>query len=186
MGLEYTGKGAIRLQGGGIVPVREEFDAVVGCEGRFFGKLADGFVFIGQSAGCDLARLDIGLVEGVDFENGTGDGGCDLPQKELLSEIVRVTNGEPHNGMVGVFDCLDRKLFIGVGRALEAEIDEKAIVAVDGRRPERLAIDGDKPFTLLTGRFSDQLLEPRPEVIERRRGDQSQLVASGAGRRDPG
>jgi hypothetical protein len=46
------------------------------------------------------------------------------------------------------------------------------------RAAERLSVDRDDALALLAGRFRDELLEPRAEVVDPRRRDQGQLVAA--------
>ena len=45
-----------------------------------------------QRAGRDLARLDIGLIERVDADDGAGDRDGHFPAEELLTDVVDVSD----------------------------------------------------------------------------------------------
>ncbi len=77
-----------------------------------------------------------------------------------------------------MLECLDRFVLASVRSGREPEVHEEAVGAVDRGRPERLAVDRDQPLPLLARRFGKELLEPRPEVVDRRRRDQRDLVAT--------
>ena len=47
------------------------------------------------------------------------------------------------------------------------QINEEAIVAVDCRCAERLAVDGNQALAVLSGGLSDQLLRLRTEIGDR-------------------
>src|SRR6476620_7918616 len=59
---------------------------------------------------------------------------------------------------------------------VEAEVGEYAVLAVALASGKFLAVDGNNSLALLSRGLSDQLLEPCPEVINRRRRHDRQLV----------
>ena len=140
-----------------------------------------------------LGLLDVGLVEGVDSEDGTGDGGGELPAEELATQGVTVSEGEAQDGMA----CGGEAVYVGVQRivgvASEAEGDEEAVAAVGGGREQRLAGDGDDALSAcgsrlcgagagdLASAFGDELLHPQAEAGERGGCDEGQLIAAGEG-----
>ena len=65
-----------------------------------------------------------------------------------------------------------------IGRGFQAQVGEHAVVAVDLRRAEWLAIHRDDALALLAGGFGDQLLEPRAEIVNPGRSDDRDLVAA--------
>ena len=59
-------------------------------DGVSAGSDAGSFVFAGEFPGFDFAGFDVGLIEGVDADDGAGNGGGDLPAEKFLAEIVNV------------------------------------------------------------------------------------------------
>ncbi|MFK4398646.1 hypothetical protein ABIF31_005203 [Bradyrhizobium elkanii] len=66
----------------------------------------------------------------------------------------------------------------GVVLAIGTQVDEEAVVAVDRRLANRLALDRDQALAVLAGRFRDQLLGPGAEIGNVRRGEDRHLVAA--------
>src|SRR5208337_5479113 len=62
-------------------------------------------------------------------------------------------------------------------------VGEDAVVAVNIRRAKRLSRDRHDAPALLAGAFRDQLFNPEAERVQRRRRDQSELIAAGLGQR---
>src|SRR5579863_6343034 len=58
---------------------------------RLFGRKGAGLlVLLGQTASSNLAGFDIGLIEGVDAEDGSGHRSCNLPAEKFLTEVVNI------------------------------------------------------------------------------------------------
>ncbi len=83
-----------------------------------------------------------------------------------------------HHGMAGSFQRGQFFLMRGVAFAFGADIDEEAIVAVDGRIAQRFAVDRNQALALLAGRFRNQLLGPRAEIGDLFRRQNGHLVAT--------
>ena len=86
------------------------------------------------------------------------------------------------DGLPGRLERVDGGVLRGVGRVVEPQVDEQAIVAVGRGRAERLAIDGDDALAVLAGGLGEELLEPGAEVVDAGRGDERQLVDAPRGR----
>ena len=107
-----------------------------------------------------------------------GRGDRDLPQIELLAEIVLVVHREPHDGVAGRLEGAEFGVDAGfrVGQ-IRADVDEEPIVAVVAGVTERLARDRHDAFAVLAGRLGDQLFGPRAEGFDVGVGDDRELVA---------
>lgn len=57
--------------------------------------------------------------------------------------------------------------------------DEEAVVAVDRRGTDPLALDGEDAAAVLAGRFSDELLDPVAETFDLLGQEEGELVAAG-------
>ncbi len=73
-------------------------------------------------------------------------------------------DGDTDHRLAGLFEGVNLGVLTSVGRGLETQIGEHSIVAVDFRRRQLFAIDGNDSFALLAGRFGDQLFEPCAEI----------------------
>src|SRR5262245_32578913 len=162
----------------GVLLVGKQFDPLAFEERCLGGKRARLFVLAGQRFRRDLARFDIGLVEWIDAKHGAGDCGRDLPAHELFGEVVLGGDANGDDRFAGSLERRDGGVLRGVRCILEAKIREEAIVAVRRRGTDRFAIDGNDALAVLARRFGDQLLEPRAEIVNARRGNQRQLVLS--------
>ena len=80
---------------------------------RVRGERAGLFISVGELARLDLARFDIRLIERIDADDGSGDGGRDLEAEELLGN--QICRGEPdaHDGLTG---ALQRRHGLVLGR----------------------------------------------------------------------
>ncbi len=67
--------------------------------------------------------------------------------------------------------------------SVQPHVGKDAVVAVDLGRADGLAVDGRNSLPQLAGGFGDQLLQPRAQVVDLRRSEDGDLVASGVGRR---
>src|SRR5215471_5092432 len=73
-------------------------------EERHFGrKMTSSFVLAREFTSFDFAGFDVGLIEGVDANDRTGDGRSDFPAKKFLSDGVRVRKSDSNDGMTGLF-----------------------------------------------------------------------------------
>ncbi len=90
MSFQNFGEARLAIERGGIFFVGVQLDAVAVKEWSFIRQLAVFFVLAGQFFGFDLAGFHIRLIEGVDADDGAGDGGGDFPAEEFLAEIVNV------------------------------------------------------------------------------------------------
>src|SRR5208283_1151270 len=78
---------------GAVLRIRIEREAVFAEQRLLLGQLMRLLIFRAERARLRLARLDVGLVEGVDAEHRAGDGGRDLEAEELLAQVRNV----PHD-----------------------------------------------------------------------------------------
>src|SRR5215467_4014825 len=92
--------------------------------------MAAGFVLAGEFAGFNFARLDVGLIESVDADDGPGYRGGDLPTEEFLPDGVNVWNRDANHGMAGFFEYCDGGILRFVRLGSEAQVSEEAIVAI--------------------------------------------------------
>src|ERR1700674_415562 len=165
-------------EGGGVLVVGEELEARF-FNYRFFGrKQAREFVFRGELFGYDFARLDVGLIEGVDPEDRARDRGRDFPAKEFLSEGVDVRHGDAHHRVSGLFKHGDAGILRRVGDGLQSDVGEDPVITIYIGRSQFFTINRDNAFAEFAGGFCDQLLEPRAQVANSGRGDESNLVAA--------
>ena len=126
----------------------------------------------------DLARFDVGLIEGVDPEDRARDRGRNFPAEEFLSQVVDVGHGDAHDRMPGFFERGHLGILRRVGRSLEPNVGEDAVVSVHVRRAQFFAIDRDDALAEFAGGFRDQLLEPRAQIGDSGRSDERDFVAA--------
>ena len=149
---------------GGVLVVRVKLDARF-FKNRFFGrKRAREFVLRGELFGYDFAGFDVGLIEGVDPEDGACDRGRNFPPKEFLSEVVDVRQGDAHYRVSGFFKRGDLGILRRVRCALQPKVGEDTVVSIHVRRAELLAINRDDSLAKFASGFCDQLLKPRAQV----------------------
>ena len=67
----------------------------------------------------------------------------------------------------------------GIGRGRKLHISEDAVVAIDFRPSNRLAVHRRNALAQFAGRFGNQLLHPCAQVVDLRRGEDGDLVAAG-------
>ena len=178
VGAKNFGEIGIIFEKRGVLVVGEELEALVFEERSLGRQLAGGFVFAGELAGFDFAGFDVGLVEGVDADDGAGDGSGDFPAEEFLAEVEFGADDDADDGMAGFFESGDG----GVHRAVvflgEAQIGEDAVVAVDGGLADFFAIDGDDAFADFAGGFGDELFEPRAGIGDAGGSEDGDFVAA--------
>ena len=68
------------------------------------------FEIIRQLAGCDLASLDVGLIEWVDVEDRSGNRCGDLPPEKLLPEVVRIVDSNADYRLSCAFKCIEGRV----------------------------------------------------------------------------
>src|SRR5260370_42282253 len=115
---------------GGVLVVREKLEARFFKYGFFGRKRAGEFVFRGELFGYDFARFDVGLIEGVDPEDGACDRGRNFPAKELLPEIVDLRYGEAYDRAPGFFQRGDLGILPRVGGVLQPEVAEASFIMI--------------------------------------------------------
>src|SRR5208283_2388952 len=84
---------------GAVLRIRIEREAVFAEQRLLLGQLMRLLIFRAERARLRLARLDVGLVEGVDAEHRAGDGGRDLEAEELLAQVRNVPHDDARDGM---------------------------------------------------------------------------------------
>jgi hypothetical protein len=94
---------AKRFQGVSVPGVREQADAGFLVDGEIGWQRSLALERRRQRARRDFARLDIGLVERVDADDGAGDRDGHFPAEELLTDVVDVGDVNPHYRVRGVF-----------------------------------------------------------------------------------
>src|SRR5258708_39366390 len=123
-----------------ILFVSEKLDA--GCfeEWNFWRKAPGGFVLAGQLLGFDLAGLDVGLVEGVDADDGARHSRSDLPPEKFLAEIVNIRERNAHNRVPGLFKRGNRSVLSLIGLCREPQVSKHSIVTIHRRLREAFPI----------------------------------------------
>ena len=101
-------------------------------------------------------------------DHRAGDRGGDLEAEELLADVVGAMSARcaPPDGRPAPSAASSSSCAVVFGRG--AQIDEEAVVAVDGGVAERLAVDRDQALAVLAGRLGDQLLDPGAEIGDAR------------------
>src|ERR1700694_2719538 len=163
---------------GGVLIVGEKLEARFFKYGFFGRKRAREFVFRGELFGYDFARFDVGLIEGVDPEDGACDRGRNFPAKELLPEIVDVGYGNAYDRVPGFFQRGDLGILHRVGGALQPEVGESSVITIYLGCAELFAVNRDDALAEFASGFRDQLLEPRAQVANSGRGDERNFVAA--------
>ncbi len=133
---------------GNVFVICEKFDGSIN-QGFFRRQRAFGFVLGGQLLGDDLAGFDIGLVESVDAEDGSGDGGGNFPAEEFLAQVVDVGDSDVDDGVAGFFERGDLGVLRRVRRAFETKVGEDAVVTINGGSPRFSRSTGMMPLPSL-------------------------------------
>ncbi len=154
-----------------------------GGRGLRLGQLAFVGVDVEHPLGVLLGLGDVGLVEGVDAQADAGDRGGELPAEELGRHPGGVVEADVDERMAGPGQGAQLGVDVDVPLAVagRTQADEDAIVAVDLRCTQGLAIDGHDAHPILAGGLGDELLQPRSQRREVGLDDEGQLVATGLG-----
>ena len=153
------GAGLAQCVGIGFVGVKR--NRAIGAHRRFARQRAGLLVGGGQFAGLDLAGFDVGLIERIDADHRAGDGGGDLEAEKFLAEMGRGILHDANDRMAGLLQFGELGFVVGLALAFERQVDEEAVVAVDFRPGQRLAIDRDQAFAVLAGRIRRTAARPR-------------------------
>ena len=117
------------------------------------------------------------LVERADLKRPTSNGCRELRQEEDPTEVHGAVGRQGQDRLASVGKSLDLLVEVREGLIGVAQVRDHAIAPVRLRRRQRLIDHRHDSPPLLTGRLSDQLLDPQPEALDRRRDHESQLVA---------
>ena len=166
-----------------ILLVGEELDAAVFHDGFFRGQGTGLFVLRCQIPSRNLAGLDIGLVEGVDADDGACDRGGNLPAEKFRAQIIDVGHRDSQHGVPGLFERRHLRIDLHIRGMFGVDVGEHAIVAVNLRRAQFFAIHRDNAFSNFARGLGQQLLEPRAEVGNIRRSDDRDFIAAAPRRR---
>src|SRR5712692_5055638 len=143
-----------------ILFVGEEFDAACFKKWHFWRKASSRFVLARQLLRFDLAGLHVGLVEGIDADDGSRYSRSDLPPEKFLAQIVNIRERNAHNGVPGLFKRGNRSVLSLIGLCCESQVSKHSIVAIDRRLREAFPIHGNDPFADFSCGFGNQLFEP--------------------------
>src|SRR6266699_3134472 len=80
--------------------------------------------------------------------------------------------------MTGFCERIDCDVLCGIGRTVVPDVSEYAVVAVEFRRPQALAVHRNDALAVLAGGFGQELLEPRAEIGDAGRSDKRHFVAA--------
>ncbi len=83
------------LQNSRVAFLGEDLDPVLLAQRRLSRKRTASLVGIRQLARFYLGGLDVGLVEGIDADDGSHDRGCHLPAEEFLADLIVVGDQNP-------------------------------------------------------------------------------------------
>src|SRR5579885_3596567 len=124
-----------------------------------------------------LALLDVGFVEGIDVQDVACGGDGELPEEELRPQIVVIAQIIRDFRLTGGDQRLDGVVELRILAAIEAQVDEDAIVAIVLWPAQLLAGDRDEAAPLLAGTLGDQLLDPEAEAGDAGGEGKGDLVA---------
>src|SRR5690348_14203700 len=178
MSAQDIGKLARAGEGGSVALIGKQLNASVFEKRRLRRQLAGVLVFGGEFARFHFAGFDIGLIEGVDADDGTGDGGGDFPAKKFLADRVGIGNGDADDRMACLFDGGDGGVLRLVWFGGQPKVSENAIVAVELRLCELFTVDGNDALADFSCGFGNELFEPGAEIEDARRGDDGEFVAA--------
>ena len=86
----------------------------------------------------------------------------------MCSGIVDIAHRQTHHRLAGLVQLLHCGVEMGIVRAFQTYIGKDAIVAVHIGIANLLQVDRCNSLPLFAGRFSNQLLEPRSHIVDRR------------------
>ena len=144
-------------------------------------KLAGLLVGRGQRTCFNFGRLHIRLVERIDPHHRAGYSRGHLPGEELPEDLVQIRNLDMHHRMPGSLQGRNLGVLALVGRPRQADIGKDAVLAVNLRRRNGLSIHRRNALAQLARGFGNQLLQPRPQVVDLRRSEDGDLVPPGVG-----
>ena len=105
MALQISRQRIVPTELGGIARIGVESHAVLAKYRLFLRQAVRFLVGFGQRARLDLARLDVRLIEWIDADDLTGDGGGDLPTEEFLADMPDIFDADFRNWMAGLLKC---------------------------------------------------------------------------------
>src|SRR5258708_30791226 len=88
----------------------EKLDAACFKKWYLWRQAPGGFVLARQFLCFDLAGLDVGLVEGVDADDGARHCRSDFPPEKFLAEIVNIRKRNTHNPVPPLFNRGNRSV----------------------------------------------------------------------------
>src|SRR5260370_41385124 len=130
MGAEIISQGLSACESGGVLRIGKQLCAIALEDCLFCGQRAGFLVLSGQLASFDFAGFDVGLIEGVDPDDGSSDGGGDLPAEKFLAEVVSVADRNANHWMSGGFEGGNFGVLRGVGGGIETNIRKNSVAAV--------------------------------------------------------
>src|SRR5579863_8291126 len=182
MRLDVTAKRGVAagrlLQRRGVLLVRVELQALVSEDGSFRGKRAVLFVLGGELARGDLAGFNVRLVERIDADDRTSDGGSDFPAQHFLAQLINVRHGDANYRLARLLERRYGGVLLRVRRRFQAQVREQAIVSVDSGSADGFAVHRNQTLAVLAGGFSEKLFEPRADIGDAGRGEDGDLVAA--------
>ena len=111
-------------------------------------------------------------------EQRAGHGGSHFPTEKFLTKAERVSETDTNNRLAGFVQRVQRRILFSRRRTVESNIDKEPIPAIDLGRAQGLGINRNKSAPLLAGRFGDELLKPRPQGANARRGHNGHFVSA--------
>src|SRR5260370_10721948 len=119
-----------------MILVGEKLDAACFKKWYIWRQAPGGFLLARQFLCFDLAGLDVGLVEGVDADDGAGHCRSDFPPEKFLAEIVNIRKRNTHNRVPALFKRGNRSVLSLIGLCCKSQVIKHSIAAIDRRLRE--------------------------------------------------
>ena len=152
-------------------------------DGAEFREPAFAQEYFQQTVGVVLCALNVGLVERVNVQDRTGNGGGVFPAVKFRAEVTAVAKPQTRHRVAGLLQAADGRQQVPAGWRLDKH--EEPVVSVAAGIEQRFPGDGHDAASFLAQTLGNHLLDPETESLYGRGSNQGHLIPSGRGRRNP-